>query len=318
MFTGALRWLALLALLAACPVLAREPTFGSAHALVVDEATGEVLLQKDPDTAAPIASITKLMTAMVVLDAQLDPDEPIRVDVADMDWLKHTHSGVPAGASLPRRTLLELALIASDNHAAAALARTYPGGGAGFHAAMQGKLAELGLTGMRIDEPTGLSSANQASATDLAAVLRAAARYPEIAQITSSRTHTTLVNGRRWAVRNTNALVGKPGWDILLSKTGYTNEAGSCLVMRMRSAGRTLIVVLMGAVKSAQRAADAVNVARWLSHEDALPAMTQAAAAPRVAKKLRRARGEVKTVAIETTRRGPDLGVAALGAADGS
>jgi D-alanyl-D-alanine carboxypeptidase/D-alanyl-D-alanine endopeptidase (penicillin-binding protein 7) len=316
MFTGALRWLALLALLAAAPVLAREVAFGSAHALVIDEATGEVLLEKDADTAAPIASITKLMTAMVVLDAALDADEPIRIDASDMDWLKHTRSGVPAGATLTRGSLLELALIASDNHAAAALARTYPGGPAGFHAAMQAKLGALGLTGMRIDEPTGLSSANQASAYDLAVVLRAAAGYPVIAHITSSRTHATLVNGRRWAVRNTNALVGKPGWDILLSKTGYTNEAGSCVAMRLRAAGRNVIVVLMGAVRAAQRAADATSVLHWLAKSDAAAPQTQAAALPRHVRKPRRARAQAKTPAAEMPR--VEAAVTTLSASDGS
>ncbi|MGE5115586.1 MAG: D-alanyl-D-alanine carboxypeptidase family protein [Betaproteobacteria bacterium] len=264
------RWLLLAAaLFVTGSALAGEPNVRSAHALVIDESTGEVLLEKDAETAAPIASITKLMTAMVVLDARLDPDEPVRVDEADMDSLKHTKRGLPPGAVLSRGNLLELALIASDNHAAAALARTYPGGLDGFRVAVQRKIVELGLKDTRIDEPTGLSPANQASAADLAAVVRAAAAYPEIERIASSASHTTVVNGRRWAVRNTNPLVGKPGWDILLSKTGFTNEAGSCLVMRARAAGRTLIVVLMGAVRGAQRAADATRVVRWVSGEPA-------------------------------------------------
>ncbi|HEX7382722.1 MAG TPA: serine hydrolase [Burkholderiaceae bacterium] len=253
------------ALGAAGPALAGGPTVRSAHALVVDESTGEVLLEKDAETAAPIASITKLMTAMVVLDAHLDADESIRIDEADMDTLKHTRRGLPPGSVLTRANLLELALIASDNHAAAALARTYPGGIDGFRAAVQRKVADLGLKDTRIDEPTGLSPANQASAADLAAVVRAAATYPEIERIASSATHTAVVSGRRWSVRNTNPLVGKPGWDILLSKTGFTNEAGSCLVMRARTAGRTLIVVLMGAVRGAQRAADATRLVRWVA-----------------------------------------------------
>jgi D-alanyl-D-alanine carboxypeptidase/D-alanyl-D-alanine endopeptidase (penicillin-binding protein 7) len=269
MFIGALfRSLLLIALLASAqPVLAGEPSFRSAHALVLDDETGEVLLEKDAHTAAPIASITKLMTAMVVLDADLDADEPIRVATEDMDWLKHTRAGVPAGATLTRGELLELALIASDNHAAAALARTFPGGNDGFLAAVQAKIAALGLSSTRIEEPTGLSPANRASAADLAAVLRAAAGYPAIAEITSSPRHSTVVNGRRFAVRNTNKLVGRPGWDILLSKTGYTQEAGRCLVMRLQAGGRRLLIVLMGAMQSAQRTADAMNVVRWLTGE---------------------------------------------------
>jgi D-alanyl-D-alanine carboxypeptidase/D-alanyl-D-alanine endopeptidase (penicillin-binding protein 7) len=258
--------IALLALLGAAPAFpAGEPAFGSAHALVLDDATGEVLLEKDAHTAAPIASITKLITAMVVLDANLDPDAPITVEDADMDWLKHTRAGVPAGATLPRSELLELALIASDNHAAAALARTYPGGDPGFLAAVQAKIAVLGLADTHIEEPTGLSPANRSSAADLAAVLRAASGYAAITQITSSPRASAIVNGRRHAVRNTNALVGKPGWEILLSKTGYTQEAGRCLVMRLQAGGRTVLIVLMGAVRAAQRTADAINAVRWLT-----------------------------------------------------
>jgi D-alanyl-D-alanine endopeptidase (penicillin-binding protein 7) len=282
MLAHGLRLLLLAFLLGACPALQAQVRFGSAHALVLDEATGEVLLEKDANTAAPMASITKLMTAMVVLDAGLDPAESVCIDEADMDWLKHTKRGLPVGACLPRDTVLELAQIASDNHAAAALARTYPGGTDGFHAAVQTKIATLGLALTQIEEPTGLSPSNQASAADLAAVIRAASGYPAIERITSSRSHTALINGHRWAVRNTNALVGKPGWDILLSKTGFTNEAGSCVAMRVRAAGRTLIVVLMGAVKGAQRAADAMNVLRFVGGErvmvaeDAPPAQTRA------------------------------------------
>ncbi|WP_309638527.1 serine hydrolase [Methylibium sp.] len=286
----ALASLALTALLAAAPSLALATSlpFGSAHALVMDEATGEVLMAKDADTQAPIASITKLVTAMVVIDAGLDLQAPIEIDVADMDTFKHTRAGLPVGAVLERGALLELALIASDNHAAAALARTFPGGLAGFRVAVQTKLAALGLTQALIEEPTGLSPRNRASATDLAVVLRAASGYERIAAITSSPTHSTLVNGRPWEVRNTNGLVGKPGWVILTSKTGYTQEAGRCLVMRVQSAGRTLLVVLMGAARSAQRFTDATNVLRWLAGEPLL-AQAQPRAGTRSAKRLRRA-----------------------------
>lgn len=260
------RCFAIAALLAVAPALQAQPLrLGSAHVLVMDEATGEVLLEKNADTAAPIASITKLLTAMVVLDAGLDGAEEVTITAEDLDTLKHTRAGVPPGAVLTRDSLLELALIASDNHAAAALARSFPGGHAGFRAAVASKIAALGLTDTLIEEPTGLSPANRASAADLATVLKAAGAYPVIAQITSSPTHATLVNGRPWMVRNTNGLVGKPGWNILLSKTGYTEEAGRCVVMRLQAAGRTLLVVLMGAVRSAQRTADATKLLHWLA-----------------------------------------------------
>ncbi len=254
-------------LLAACSATWGGVSFRSAHVLVVDEATGEVLLEKDAATAAPIASLTKLMTAIVVLDARQDLGEPLRIDKADRDWLKRTRAGVPVGAVVPRETLLELALIASDNHAAAALARHYPGGLVAFAEATQRKIEALGLTHTVLVEPTGLSPDNHASAMDMAKVLQATQAYPLIAQITSQRTHTVLVNGQTWAVRNTNGLVGKRGWEVLASKTGFTNEAGRCLTMRLRSGDRTVSVVLIGALASSARALDALNIRRWLDGE---------------------------------------------------
>jgi D-alanyl-D-alanine carboxypeptidase/D-alanyl-D-alanine endopeptidase (penicillin-binding protein 7) len=288
--------------IAACLLLAplarADVALGSAHAIVVDDDTGEVLLQKNVDTAAPIASLTKLMTAMVVLDAQQDPNETIQIVAADLDRLKRSRGGVRVGAVVPRGTLLELALVASDNHAAAAIARSYPGGRTAFDAAVQQKIDSLGLTQTVIEEPTGLSPHNRSSAQDMAKVLRAAAAYPTIAEVTSKRTHAVLVNGRLQSVRNTNGLVGAPGWNILLSKTGYTNEAGRCVSMRLQAAGRTVSVVLLGALGSPQRALDALNIRRWLAGEmplEALPAShsTARAAGPRkraaVVPKTRRA-----------------------------
>ena len=263
--------------------------FVSAHVVVVDEQTGEVLLEKDAATAAPMASLTKLITAMVILDAQQDPNEMIRIEAADLDGLKHTHSGVPVRALVSRGTLLELALIASDNHAAAALARSHPGGVDGFVEASRRKIEALGLEHTAIDEPTGLSPNNQASALDLVKVLQATLAYPLISEITSKRAHAVVVNGRRWAVRNTNRLVGRPGWEILASKTGFTNEAGRCLTMRLRAAGRTVIVVLMGAMASAERALDALNIRRWLAGEAPLRAAPAPAHRPRAAARKTRA-----------------------------
>jgi D-alanyl-D-alanine carboxypeptidase/D-alanyl-D-alanine endopeptidase (penicillin-binding protein 7) len=241
----------------------------SAHAIVVDADTGEVLLRKDDATPAPIASLTKLMTAMVVLDAGQDADERLRIDDDDLDRLKHTRAGLRVGTVATRAALLELALIASDNHAASALARHYPGGLGAFRRAVADKIVALGLEQTTIEEPTGLSPNNRSSAQDMALVLRAAADYPEIERITSLPRHTVLVGGRARIVRNTNRLVGAPGWDISLSKTGFTNEAGRCLSMRLQAAGRTVMVVLMGAVGSSQRALDARNIRRWLAGEPA-------------------------------------------------
>jgi len=240
-------------------------SFGSAHALVVDEESGEVLLEKDAATAAPIASMTKLMTAMVVLDAHLAPDQTITITRDDLDNLKHTRSGVPVGAEFARRTLIELALMSSDNHAAAALARTYPGGRDAFLAATQRKIEALKLENTSLVEPTGLSPENHATAHDMAKIVKAAADYPQIVQATSQRSDVIKVNGRRRVFHNTNGLVGSAGWDISVSKTGFTNEAGRCLTMQLQAAGRKILVVLMGAVAGAERTLDAHRIQRWLA-----------------------------------------------------
>lgn len=253
--------------------------FGSAHAIVVDEASGEVLLTKNAEAAAPIASLTKLMTAMVVLDAHQDADEALRIDEADVDHLKLTHSSVRVGAQVSRGALLELALLASDNRAASALARNYPGGLVAFEEAVRRKIAELDLRSTRIEEPTGLSPNNVSSARDMARILRAAAGYAEISRITSQPKQALTIGGAARMVRNTNGLVGEPGWEILLSKTGYTNEAGRCLSMRLREAGRTVLVVLMGARNASRRTLDATNIRRWLGGAVPLakaPALTAA------------------------------------------
>jgi D-alanyl-D-alanine carboxypeptidase/D-alanyl-D-alanine endopeptidase (penicillin-binding protein 7) len=241
-----------------------DMSFESAHALVVDEESGQILFEKDAATAAPIASMTKLMTAMVVLDAKLPADELVRIDRDDLDTLKHTTSGVPVGARIARGDLLQVALMSSDNHAAAALARTYPGGHAAFQSAVDAKIAALQLENTAIEEPTGLSPQNHATAHDMVKILKAASDYPEIGQATSQASQVISVNGRPRVFRNTNRLVGRPGWDILVSKTGYTNEAGRCLTMRLQAAGRNILVVLMGAMASSERTLDAFNIQRGL------------------------------------------------------
>ena len=253
-----------LLMLFTCLAACADVSFGSAHALVIDEATGDVLLEKDAGTAAPIASMTKLMTAMVVLDAQLPGDEIVQITTDDLDTLKGTTSGVRVGSAISRHDLLQLALIASDNRAAAALARTYPNSRAGFLAAVEHKIAELGLEHTAIVEPTGLSPNNHASARDMAKILKAASAYPIIEDATSRSSQWVEVSGRPRQIRNTNRLVGSPGWDIMVSKTGYTREAGLCVSMRMQSAGRNVLVVLMGAMARSVRTHDAFSVHRWL------------------------------------------------------
>jgi serine-type D-Ala-D-Ala endopeptidase (penicillin-binding protein 7) len=262
-------------------------SFESAHALVVDEQSGEVLFEKDADTAAPIASMTKLMTAMVVLDARLAPDQTIRITKADLDYLKGTKSGVPVGAEFARRTLIELALMSSDNHAAHALARTYPGGMSGFLEATQRKIQRLGLENTGLVEPTGLSPQNHATAHDMAKIVRAAAAYPEIVRATSQASNRIKVNGQGRVFRNTNRFVGQPGWDISVSKTGFTHEAGRCLGMRIEAAGRQVLVVLMGAMAGSERAVDVVNVQRWVEGMQPAEAAVRSAAVKTVAVKAR-------------------------------
>ena len=254
-------------LLLTCSVGQAELAFGSARVLVVDEASGAVLLSKDSDSAAPIASLTKLMTAMVVLDAQQDANETLRIDAADTERFGHGRGGLPVGTVASRGALLELALLASDNRAASALARNYPGGSQAFAAAMQRKIRALGLYSTLIEEPTGLSPNNVASAQDMTKVLRAAAHYPGIAQITSQHSRTVQTGGRLRVVRNTNRLVGAPGWNVLLSKTGFTNDAGRCLAMRAEVGGRTVTIVLLGAATPSQRTHDAIAIHRWLAGE---------------------------------------------------
>ena len=250
--------------LCVCSAAWADTSFESAYALVVDEASGQVLFEKNAGTAAPIASMTKLLTAMVVLDAALPADEVVRITQDDMDTLKHTTSGVPVGALIERADLLHLALMSSDNHAAAALARTYRGGHAGFVAAARRKIESLGLEDTDIEEPTGLSPNNHATAHDMVKILKAASAYPQIEAATSQASRAIVVSGRPRVFHNTNRLVGRPGWDILLSKTGFTQEAGRCVTMRLQAAGRHILVVLMGAMASSERWLDAHNIQRWL------------------------------------------------------
>jgi len=242
-----------------------EFTWHAKHMMVVDEASGAVLLSKSAQESVPMASLSKLLTAMVVLDAGQDMRDALTIEVADLDTLKHTRSGMPVGVSLPRAKLLELALLASDNHAASSLARHYPGGMPSFLEAVQLKASALELVSTRPLEPTGLSPDNRSSASDLAKVVRAAAAYPAIVAATTEARGEALVNGKPYYAHNTNSLVGSPGWDILLSKTGFTNEAGRCLVMRLRAAGKTVLLVLLNASAGSGRTLDALNVTRWLA-----------------------------------------------------
>jgi len=253
-------------LLSYATVVAAVP-FGSQSALVVEEGTGKILLEKNADNIVPIASLTKLMTAMVVLDSKPDMEELISIDPTDVDMIKHSSSRVPVGATLPRKDVLQLALMSSDNRAAAALARTYPGGNAAFTAAVHAKLTELGMTHTSIEEPTGLSPSNTSTASDLVKMATAASSYPDITRITTNPHDLINIKGRMVEYRNTNQFVGKKGWDILLSKTGFTNEAGRCIIMKLQSAEKSVIMVLLNARASSVRSVDAMNVHRLLLND---------------------------------------------------
>ncbi|MBH1995558.1 MAG: serine hydrolase [Burkholderiales bacterium] len=230
------------------------------HMLVFDDSTGQVLMAKDADAVVPIASITKLMTAMVVLDAGLDPDEQLRIVQADGDASLQRHSLLADGVAVSRGALLQLALLPSENRAAAALARTYPGGSAAFQQALQAKIRHLGLHSTTLLDPVGSSPTNTSTASEVAKIVAAAARYPDIARITSHPQASVAVNGKVRTLRNTNPLVGGKGWDIVLSKTGSSHEAGSCLTMRMRSGGKHVTVVLLDADGAQRRSLDAGHI----------------------------------------------------------
>ena len=236
----------------------------SAAALVQDAATGEEVINKNADSVTPIASITKLMTAMVIIDRGLDLDARIVVSREDVDWKKGTRSRLQPGAVLTRDELLILALMSSENRAAAALARTYPGGSEAFVATMNAKAAALGMTDSHFVDATGLSANNVASARDLVKLVRAAHEYPLIREYSTREKHTVNVHGRPLAFRNTNGLVRSTQWEIGLSKTGYISEAGRCLVMQVRLASKDLIVVLLDSWGKQSRIGDANRIKRWL------------------------------------------------------
>ena len=255
--------------------------FGSQSVLVVEDDTGKILLEKNADRVAPIASLTKLMTAMVVLDARQDLDELIEIDRSDVDTFKHSSSRVPVGALISRRDVLQLALMSSDNRAAHALGRTYPGGMAGFKAAVRQKIAALGMTQTVIEEPTGLSPRNRSTAGDLVKMAAASSKYPEIARMSTESKELININGREVEYRNTNRLVGAQGWDIGLSKTGYIQEAGRCLIMNIKAGGKNATMVLLNASASSARILDALNIRRFITGEEPVSIARASNRAPR-------------------------------------
>ena len=243
----------------------------SASALVIDQETGQPLLEKQSDTVVPIASISKLMTAMVVLDAKLDLNEVIAIGDDDVDGLKGTRSRLPVGTTMTRETAMLLALMSSENRAAHALGRHYPGGMPAFVKAMNQKAHALGMFSSRFEEPTGLSSNNVSTAKDLARMVAAAARYPEIRNFSTTEEARVDLNGHIRDFHNTNALVRSDNWEIGVSKTGYISEAGRCLVMQARVADKPVVIVLLDSAGKMTRVGDANRIKRWMESASLTP-----------------------------------------------
>jgi D-alanyl-D-alanine endopeptidase (penicillin-binding protein 7) len=254
------------AALAAAPAAAgAEPVLKSAAVAVIDQNTGDILYEKNANAVVPIASITKLMTAMVALDAQPSLTELITIDKDDIDTLKGTHSRLVVGTQLTREEMLRLALMSSENRAAAALSRYYPGGRPAFVAAMNAKAEALGLSDTRFADPTGLTAENVSSARDLVRLVDAAHRhYPLIREFSTSEEYHVAVKGRPQTFRNTNALVKSDTWSIGLSKTGYISEAGKCLVMQAWLDNKPTIIVLLDSWGKLTRIGDANRIKRWI------------------------------------------------------
>lgn len=248
----------------------------SGVAFVVDQETDEVLFSKNSEAVLPIASLTKLMTALVVTEAKLPLDETLTVTQDDVDTEKYSGSRLRVGTQLTRGEMLHLALMSSENRAANALGRHYPGGVGAFVAAMNAKARALGMEDTRFVEPTGLSSRNQSSAQDLATLVKAAHGHQIIRDLSTSPEHQVAVGKRQLQFRNTNLLVRNPEWAIGLQKTGYISEAGRCLVMQADVAGRKLIMVFLDSAGKLSRIGDAERVRKWLSENNPV-----AAAAPK-------------------------------------
>ncbi|MDQ5986751.1 MAG: hypothetical protein CSYNP_02484 [Syntrophus sp. SKADARSKE-3] len=238
----------------------------SASVMVEDQRTGESLFQKRAEAILPIASITKLMTAMVVLDAQLNLQEPLTIEQEDVDMLRHSRSHLPVGSCITRKEALLLALMSSENRAAHALGRTYPGGLDAFIPAMNAKAQSLGLTETRFKDPTGLSSANVSSARNLARMVDTAYQYPLIREFSTCEAAVVHTGSHTRGFRNTNSLVRSSRWQIGLSKTGFIDEAGRCLVMQAKVAKRPVVIVLLDAQGKMTRFADANRIRQWMEN----------------------------------------------------
>ncbi|WP_418131734.1 serine hydrolase [Variovorax sp. 375MFSha3.1] len=257
----------------------------SSVALVIDQDTHEVLFSKNDHAVLPIASLTKLMTGLLISEAHLPNDELITITQDDVDTEKRSSSRLTVGTTLSRGELLHLALMSSENRAAHALGRTYPGGLTTFVSIMNAKAKMLGMKDTRYVEPTGLSSRNQSSAQDLALLVNAAYADATVRSLSTSPEYQVEVGNRVLQFNTTNRLVKSPDWEIGVQKTGYISEAGQCLVMQARVAGRKLIMVFLDSAGKFSRIADAERVRRWVeaTHSVGSPAASSRNAAYQVA-----------------------------------
>src|SRR5450631_1621785 len=242
----------------------RDPKLKSSSVLIIDQNDSTVLYSRHPDVAMPIASITKLMTALVVLDAKQPLDEPIQITDADRDLSKGAFSRLAVGTTLTRGDLMHLALMASENRAAHALGNNYPGGMPAMVAAMNAKAAVLGMTNSHFVDPTGLSSQNVASPSDLSKLVIAASQNPSIREYSTDKRYAVKVRRHMVEFRNTDNLVANPTWNIVVQKTGYIAEAGKCLVMAAVIEGRSVVIVLLDSFGKYTRVADAQRVKTWM------------------------------------------------------
>ena len=284
------------------PFVPSQPSFGqlaglhgapdalalkSSVALVVDQDTQEILFRKNESAVLPIASITKLMTGLLISEAKLPMDEVITINQSDVDTEKGSSSRLSVGTQLSRGELLHLALMASENRAAHALGRSYPGGLETFVSLMNARATMLGMHDTSYVEPTGLSSKNQSSASDLATLVNFAYGDATLRELSTSTGYQVAVGRRRLQYNNTNRLVKNPAWDIGLQKTGYISEAGQCLVMQAKVAGRKIIMVFLDSAGKFSRLADAERVRHWVesmpSSVGRQPPLAGSAAAARLA-----------------------------------
>jgi len=262
----------------------------SGSAMVVDLKSHEVIYSRNPDEVRPIASLTKLMTAMVTLDAKLPLDEVINIDISNTPEMRGVFSRVKLNSEITRRQMIQLALMSSENRAAASLAAHYPGGYSAFIKAMNAKAKSLGMTHTRYAEPTGLSPRNVSTARDLTRLLLASQRYPLIGELSTTSEKTAVFSHPSYALpfRNTNHLIMNPSWSIQLTKTGYTDDAGHCLAMRTTINGKPVTLVVMDAFGKFTAFADANRLRTWMETGKTVPV-------PQIAKNYRKQKDQQKS-----------------------